>query len=79
MQTTKVTSAMIKELTMAFPVPYSAMVKPTESASIEVAGCLTVFIIRTFQKAYKGFIFLSNIKFIFARYLLLLYNNSVHD
>ena len=42
-------------------------------------GCLTVFIIRTFQKAYKGFIFLSNIKFIFARYLLLLYNNSVHD
>lgn len=43
------------------------------------SGCLTVFIIRTFQKAYKGFIFLSNIKFIFARYLLLLYNNSVHD
>lgn len=46
---------------------------------MKIFGCLTVFIIRTFQKAYKGFIFLSNIKFIFARYLLLLYNNSVHD
>ena len=50
-----------------------------ERLTKEEDGCLTVFIIRTFQKAYKGFIFLSNIKFIFARYLLLLYNNSVHD
>ena len=52
---------------------------PTSRKVVDKIGCLTVFIIRTFQKAYKGFIFLSNIKFIFARYLLLLYNNSVHD
>ena len=72
---------------MAYSRPSGEKNDVTEIDLLEVAraiwkkrlGCLTVFIIRTFQKAYKGFIFLSNIKFIFARYLLLLYNNSVHD
>ena len=36
-QTTKVTAAMIRQHTRAITAPYSAMVKPTDSASMEVA------------------------------------------
>ena len=64
---------------MIFPLQFRRFLQIIPFSDPDALGCLTVFIIRTFQKAYKGFIFLSNIKFIFARYLLLLYNNSVHD
>ena len=39
-------------------------------------GCLTLSIILEFQKAFNGFVFLPNSKFVFARYSQLLYNES---